>query len=572
MTTKGEVSAEPTAIAPPAPALSCRPDVALRGLYELAKILAAPGRLDEVFSRTLGLLSSFLDMRRSVIALAGPDGALVPVVGYGGFPVGPDAAALPEALLGRLATARTPQIFDAEDFVADWPQGASEDAILLAALAEQDGLANAALILERDARSASDDEDARFLGMIVTMIGQTVHTHERIARDRARLMDDQRRLEKQESRGQANGEPALLGQTLIGIIGASRAIREVFSQINVAARTHTTILLRGESGTGKELFARAAHDLSPRKNGPFIRLNCAALPENMLESELFGHEKGAFTGAIGQRKGRFELADHGTLFLDEIGEISAAFQAKLLRVLQEGEFERVGGAQTVKVDVRFVFATNKNLEAAVAAGSFRADLYYRINVVSILLPPLRERPDDIALLAQEFLRRFNEENGARKKLTPAALRLLQNCNFPGNVRELENCVRRAATFARDEALTEQDFGCTAGDCLSSTLGPAFSTPGARTAKIGVAAWENHYFDSEAGRRAAAAAATRPEPMRARAARRASLTGVGANEREALIEAMEKAGWVQAKAARLLNLTPRQIAYALVKHQIEIKKF
>ena len=170
------------------------------------------------------------------------------------------------------------------------------------------------------------------------------------------------------------------------------------------------MLLRGESGTGKELIAKAIHELSPRAKGPFIKINCAALPESVLESELFGHEKGAFTGAINARKGRFELADKGTLFLDEIGEISPAFQAKLLRVLQEQEFERVGGNHTIKVDVRVVTATNRNLEEAVARNEFRADLYYRISVVPMLMPPLRERRSDIPLLAGEFLKRFNDEN------------------------------------------------------------------------------------------------------------------------------------------------------------------
>ena len=189
----------------------------------------------------------------------------------------------------------------------------------------------------------------------------------------------------------------------------------------------------------------------------------------MLKFELFGHEKGSFTGAVNQRKGRFELADKGTLFLDEIGEISPAFQAKLLRVLQEGEFERVGGTRTLKIDVRFVFATNKNLEEAVTRGEFRSDLYYRINVVSIQLPPLRERADDINLLAREFLHRFNDEHGTHMSLTASAQRVLESCYFPGNVRELENCVRRTATLARDSVIVADDFACRNDTCLSATL-------------------------------------------------------------------------------------------------------
>lgn len=552
---------------PPMPALSCRADVALRGLYEISKVLGAPGRLDEVLAQVLDLLSSFVDMRGATIVLIDSVGDAKPVVGYGRFEAREGGAILPERAIGRVATARSPVVVgnveNDPDFAA-WPvdpdaPGGRQAVIAAPILDRGDVIGVLAIDRPSSGPNAGHDEDARFLGMIANMIGQTLHLYDLVSRDRERLMEDQRRLEKDSPRrAEMSGE-----QALIGIVGASRPIRSVFEQINVAARTHTTLLLRGESGTGKELFARAAHDLSPRKDGPFIRLNCAALPESMIESELFGHEKGSFTGAVGQRKGRFELADRGTLFLDEIGEISPAFQAKLLRVLQEGEFERVGGSQTVKVDVRFVFATNRNLEEAVERGDFRADLYYRINVVPILLPPLRERPEDVALLAQEFIRRFNEENGVRKRLTPAAIRLLQRCNFPGNVRELENCVRRTATLSRDDALVEGDFACTVGACLSSTLWKDFSAPPPETRRIP----EPATFDAAARR-----VPSRSDVTRARASARTEINGAGAPDRASLISALEKAGWVQAKAARLLNLTPRQIAYALTKHQIPIKKF
>jgi Nif-specific regulatory protein len=299
--------------------------------------------------------------------------------------------------------------------------------------------------------------------------------------------------------------------------------------------------------------------LSPRKNDPFIRLNCAALTETMLESELFGQEKGSFTGARGQHKGRFERADGGTLFLDEIGDFSPALQAKLLRVLQDGAFERVGGSQTVKVNLRFVFATNRNLESAVERGDFRADLYYRINVVSVLLPPLRDRPEDIGLLGQEFLRRFNEENGVRKTLSESALSRLQRCWFPGNVRELENCVRRAAAQSHADAIGDADFACSDESCLSSTLWRGFK-PEAPAPVVGSVPGES--------RTPCAVSATAHQR-----GRRGAFDGASYGpDRETLVNAMEKAGWVQAKAARLLNLTPRQIAYALVKHRVPIKKF
>jgi Nif-specific regulatory protein len=309
------------------------------------------------------------------------------------------------------------------------------------------------------------DEDVRFLAMVANLVGQTVRLQRMVARDRDRLMAESHRLEKQLEVRTAPDR----NLPVAGIIGESRAIRTVLEKIRVVARSHLPVLLRGESGTGKELFAQAIHDLSPRKAAPCIKLNCAALPESVLESELFGHEKGAFTGAIAQRKGRFELADRGTIFLDEIGDISGAFQAKLLRVLQEGEFERVGGTRTLKVDVRLIAATNRNLEAAVTSGAFRADLYYRISVVPISLPPLRERREDIPKLATEFLSNFNETHGTSLSLTSEAVKVLCACDFPGNVRELESCVRRTAAFAHGLAIVADDFACRNDSCLSSLL-------------------------------------------------------------------------------------------------------
>ena len=567
-------SGEERDLAALAPGPTSRAEVALQGIYEISKILAVPGRLDAVLSHVLKVLASFFDLRRGLIVLIDDAGQTSSAIGLGWR----DGEAkrqfekLPERVVGRIVTSKMPVIVAdvaRDSLFGGWAAenvGEGRNVAFIGVPIKHRGQVSGALIIDRlhdGAAEAGIEEDARFLAMIANMVGQTLHLYDVVTRDRERMMDDQRRLEKEPPR-----QPMQHGeQALSGIVGGSRAILAVFNQINVVARTHTTVLLRGESGTGKELFARAAHDLSPRKNGPFIRLNCAALPETMLESELFGHEKGSFTGAVGQRKGRFELADRGTLFLDEIGEISPAFQAKLLRVLQEGEFERVGGSQTVKVDVRFVFATNKNLEAAVERGQFRADLYYRINVVSILLPPLRERPDDVALLGQEFLRRFNQENGTRKKLTTAAVRLLQACNFPGNVRELENCVRRTATLARDEAIGEADFACTSNSCLSSTLWKDVA-PISRPF-VPLDAVSEPYADPD-GTEVAPAASSRIPARGGRAIFDGGHSSVP--ERDEIINAMEKAGWVQAKAARLLNLTPRQIAYALGKHHIPIKKF
>src|SRR5437667_4365941 len=242
------------------------------------------------------------------------------------------------------------------------------------------------------------------------------------------------------------------------IIGNSPALQKVLDIVKKVAKSNTTVLIRGETGTGKELIAGAVHHNSHRAARNFIKVNCAALQENLLESELFGHENGAFTGADKQRIGRFEQADGGTLFLDEIGDMSANTQAKILRVLQEHEFERLGGTRTLRTDVRVIAATNRNLPQMVANGQFREDLYYRLNVVSIEMPPLRERKDDVAQLAMFFLRRFAGELKKRVDgLSPDALKLLMRYNWPANIRELENCIERAVLMSDGSQVTSNDL-------------------------------------------------------------------------------------------------------------------
>ena len=263
----------------------------------------------------------------------------------------------------------------------------------------------------------------------------------------ARLRHDNARL-----RGRVQADFAMIGK------GA--AMRAIFDKVAKTAPTTGRVLITGENGTGKELVARAVHEHSKRADGPFVKLNCAAIPSELIESELFGHEKGAFTGATQQRRGKFELADGGTLFLDEVGDMTPSAQAKVLRVLQENELERVGGGDTIKVDVRVVAATNKNLQAEIAAARFREDLYYRLAVVPIDLPPLRGRREDIPTLAEHFLQQVCVDNGRRaKKIAPSAMTLVMQHDWPGNVRELKNVVERLAILTGDaEVITEADVG------------------------------------------------------------------------------------------------------------------
>ena len=243
----------------------------------------------------------------------------------------------------------------------------------------------------------------------------------------------------------------------VELLGNSPAMQQLRALIRRVARTQATVLVQGESGTGKELVARGLYRVSSRASAPFIKVNCAAIPENLIESEFFGHERGAFTGALNKREGRFELAHGGTILLDEISEISPSVQAKLLRVLQERELERVGGNRTIKVDVRVIATTNRNLEHSVEKKEFRQDLYFRLNVVPVHVPPLRERAEDVPLLAEEFMRRFARKHGVQiKGFTDAAMRLLKNHHWPGNVRELQNIVERAVILCEDSGMLEPE--------------------------------------------------------------------------------------------------------------------
>ncbi len=333
-----------------------------------------------------------------------------------------------------------------------------------------------------------------------------------------RAMEHQRLVTRLTSMTEPRGE--VLDR--YGLIGSSPAMKEIYRVIDKVAGSNSTVLIQGETGTGKERVAEAIHRNSPRCDAPFVRMNCASLPDNLLESELFGHEKGAFTGADQMRIGRFELANDGTLFLDEVGNMSPNTQAKVLRAIQNQEFERLGGSRTIKVDVRIIAATNVNLEAAIKEGRFREDLFYRLNVVNVNVPALRERAEDIVPLAEHFLKRFARELRRRvSSFSPDAVKRLQEYRWPGNVRELENSVERAVLMCEGEAIRPVDL----------TL-----------------------LDREH--------TLNMTPQLA-----AELLNLESLEKTALLEALKRSNWVQKEAAKLLGISSRVMNYKVHKHGI-----
>jgi Nif-specific regulatory protein len=373
-----------------------------------------------------------------------------------------------------------------------------------------------ALSVDRPLRSTEGfGEDLKFLAGVAALLSLAVRLHRK---------QEPARAPKGEAEPAHAGGSDSVGQ-FRDIIGNSARMKELFRMTEQVARSDATVLLRGESGTGKELVAAAIHRLSGRAGRPFVRVNCAVLPETLIESELFGHERGAFTGAMEQKKGRFEIAGDGTIFLDEIGELSPPTQAKLLRVLQEREFQRVGGTQTLRCNARIEAASNKDLEAAVASGAFREDLYYRLNVVSIHLPPLRDRKSDIPILGEHFLERSGAANRKPvRRFSPRTLELLMAYPWPGNVRELENAVERAVLV-----------------CTGPTIYPYHLPPNIQAFGRG----KGH-----------------APSMRA---------AVEQLEKELLTEALANADGNQSRAARLLGISERMVRYKARKYHLEPRK-
>jgi Nif-specific regulatory protein len=361
------------------------------------------------------------------------------------------------------------------------------------------------------------EDSVQLLTIVTSMIAQSLRLAQLVEQERAQLQDENALLKRELQQK----------YDFRNIVGTSKEMRDVYEQIAQVAPSGATVLIRGESGTGKELVAHAIHYNSPRSSKPFVKVNCAALPESLIESELFGHEKGAFTGAVARKRGRFELAEGGTLFLDEIGDLSPAMQVKLLRALQEREFERVGGTETIKVNVRLITATNVDLEQAVSDGRFRSDLYYRLNVFSIYLPPLRERKTDILLLADHFLDKYGRQNGKRiKRISTPAIDMLMSYHWPGNVRELENVVERSTLVCEGNVIH--------GYHLPPTLQTAEGSGTVTKMSLDQA--------------------------------------VNSFEKDLIQDALKTARGNRARAARLLDTTERILGYKVKKYEIDCRRF
>jgi len=446
------------------------PESGVVGLYEVVKIINSTLNLEEVLNRVLDLAIRRVRAERGMILLLDPiTSALRTRIvrnikdTEGGSRRSPQSIVKEVIQSGQSvisADARADARFvESESVIAE-----NIMSILCVPLVIRERIAGAIYVDHREARHLFSQKDLTFIEAFADQAAiaiENARLYEELEEARARLSLENESLRRQ----------VLVEKHLDSVVGNSEAVARIQFAIRKASSGHSTVLVRGESGTGKGLIARIIHNVSPRRNGPFIMFNCAALPETLAESELFGHEKGSFTGADRRKLGRFELANSGTIFLDEIGKVSLAIQAKLLRVVEDKEFERVGGTQTIKTDVKIIAATNLDIEKAIAEGTFREDLYYRLNIIPLVLPPLRARKDDIPLLAEHFIKKICKDLGVEtKRLEPGVLDLFARYNWPGNIRELEATLHRAIVMSNDETITRNDFYG-----LFSELGAALAT-------------------------------------------------------------------------------------------------
>ena len=497
-------------------------------LYEVSQILVAGGaHQQEALAAVLNMLDKHLGLARGTITLLAPDGNEIRIEAVHNLSQEQSRQItyrIGEGVTGKVMQTGKPIIVpkvSQEPLFLNrferWNVTKQDLSFICVPISIDNDVIGTISVDRPFKETARLDEEMRILSIVASMIANDLRTRRQAAISRQQLEDENLRLRSElEDRFRPEN-----------IIGNSNAMRDVYHQIHQVSVSDTTVLIRGESGTGKELVAHAIHFSSPRSDGAFVKINCAALNENLLESELFGHEKGAFTGAIQTRKGRLEEANNGSIFLDEIGDFSAATQVKLLRVLQEREFERVGSNRTLKTNARIVTATNRDLEKCVDRGTFRQDLYYRINVFPIFLPPLRERKDDILLLADCFVERYSKKMGKDiKRISTPAINMMVSYHWPGNVRELENCIERAVLLSSD--------GVIHGHHLPPTLqtSDASGTVGTGSMK-----------------------------------ERTDLF-----ERELIIDALKRCGGNLAASARDLKITARIIRYKIKEFGIDWKRY
>jgi Nif-specific regulatory protein len=499
-------------------------------LLDLSEALGSPLNLRASFARALEILETDLKAVFGMVALHEPNSGTLKVEAVTGRH---DAAArkaryrLGEGISTRVVKTGKPI---AVPHASQEPLFRDQLGLLASRKTSKDDLSYASVPIRIDGRSAGalavafvydKNRDlghlVKVLGIAASMLGQAARVHRLLEAERGRLMEENRQL-KEELRERYG---------VHNLIGTSHAMQKVYEQVAQAAPANTTVLIRGESGTGKELVAHAIHYNSPRADKPFVKVSCAALPESLIESELFGYEPGAFTGADRQKKGRFELAHGGTLFLDEVGDLPAATQVKLLRVLQEREFERLGGVKPVHVDVRLIAATNIDLEEAMKKGLFREDLYYRLNVFGLFVPPLRERRSDILLLADHFVEKYAASHGKSvRRISTSAIDMLMSYHWPGNVRELENCIERAVLV------------CEGGVIHAHHLPPTL-----QTAEVSNTLPAQSLADATAG-----------------------------FEKDLLLDGLKIARGNRAKAARLLRTTERILNYKISRYRIDPARF
>ena len=503
------------------PTPGCAPADELTALLGVSQTMVGSFDIDRNLRKSMRILAEGLGLTRAMVALVNPDTRELRIAAAHGLTRAEIARGIyraGEGIVGRVVASGKAMIVpnvDEEPLFLNRTASRTPkaDIAFMAVPIVLRGEVLGALTADRvfDDETVALDEDVRVLEIVASIIAHAVRLY----------WTYQHEVESRESlRRELRGR-----YSLPNIIGDSDAMQEVFRVVTKVARSSATVLLRGESGTGKELIAHALHYQGLRPKGPFIAINCAALPENLLEAELFGYERGAFTGAVASKQGRFELARGGTIFLDEVGDVSPGLQAKLLRVLQERTFERLGGTKTLTTDARIVSATNRDLEAMTRSGEFREDLYWRLNVVPVFLPPLRDRREDLPLLLAHFLERFNATAGREVSFAPETLRLLMRYPWPGNIRELENTVQRLVVLAEDDVVLPSDLPMhlVMHDLPEDGGGPGIT------------------LDDE----------------------------VEALERRRIVASLRRHAHVQAKAARELGITPRQLGYKMRKYDLEM---